>query len=366
MNDTEQTPKIIDELYAELSPSQAQRVRVANSIFSRIEDSRSRQSSNYKSMNMKNFLNWKFALAFGGALFTILLAVPMFVYFGLGTHQSQTISEDIIAEDYGITSNFERTSFVEGGSNVPSTDMIVEKSMMDTRESQIQFPGMLVEEYYDDSTLQQDRVQVKSGNISIEVVDFQSSYNELTSQISFVGGYVVSVVTNSVDEYNYSNIHVRVPVEKFDEFVNFVRALGYVSSENISIQDKQSELTQYSNSLHLNESRLSELKQKKTPTYLEVEEIKTLEKLIEGDKLAIENIKIETSFSDLDIYMEDAQDDDSDWNFESTWNEVLDALKFVIEFWASIFMWLLVPAVCIVPILVIATIILLTRKFRKK
>lgn len=77
-----------------------------------------------------------------------------------------------------------------------------------------------------------DRLIVKTGNLSLVVKDVQKAIDEIAKYTKESQGFVVS---SSVNKYSTSldgNITVRVPATTFEKSLNDFKAMGEVSSEN--------------------------------------------------------------------------------------------------------------------------------------
>ena len=81
------------------------------------------------------------------------------------------------------------------------------------------------------------RSQFSFMKIGIEVDKFDKCYGDLTNKVASVGGYILNVNTTVNESESYTNMQVRIPVTQFDNFLNYVRGLGTITSENISTQD---------------------------------------------------------------------------------------------------------------------------------
>jgi hypothetical protein len=390
MNNEIEKPKIFDDLYSELTPTDSQRKRVANVIFeNNFSQSSNQSSSTFVNKKMNKFFNVKSLSIFGGLAFAAFLIIPMGFYMLTSNLQR---NESIIAEDGITTSNFERANLQVDGSDDEYKDYVINevsnntvvgsidsegygldfpsKMMAPTIESDLMYyipPVAQNPEFEDTTTDQGERAQVREATISVTVEEFQQGYGEISSKITAVGGYLLSVGTSTSETYSYSNMQVRLPVEKFDEFMNFVRGIGTVVSENINIVDKQSEVTEYSNKIQTNSTRIDELKAKTILTTIEKNELAELEKMLEQDNEKLLSLRQETEFSTVWVYLSSNIDDEDDgWTIGGTWSEVVDALSYVFQFWASAIMWLIVPLACLLPIVVIIYILILFRKKKDK
>jgi hypothetical protein len=366
MTNEEAKPKIFDDLLNELTPTNSQRIRVANQIF---------ENSNFKSLeqdsltnynkNMKNNSNLKYFGLFGGLAFAAFLIVPLTVYFVGLNGTDYKLSESIIAEDSMTTSNFERVDYPDDGDYgyIDEVGGDLGNDMKLLPQRMIELPmGITTKE--DTETPMDQRAQIRDASISLVVENFQSSYEMISNKVSSVGGYFVTIDTNSSEYNNYSSMQVRLPVDQFDGFLSFLRSSGEVTSESINIVDKQNEITQYLSQIQLNQSRIDELTSKVNLTQIEKDELDRLKRDVENTQEKLDGVKQKTDFATVWVYLNSSSIiEDDDWSAGGTWEQVVEAIKFVFQFWVSAGMWLLVPLTCLLPI---ALVILLVRFVRSK
>ncbi len=82
------------------------------------------------------------------------------------------------------------------------------------------------------------RMVISNSQISLLVKDIRTATDEVEKKAKALGGYSVSKYTNTPYEGGSGYITVRVPVEKREELVGFLRESGVrVLSENIDAQD---------------------------------------------------------------------------------------------------------------------------------
>lgn len=214
----------------------------------------------------------------------------------------------------------------------------------------------------DTKTKQQDRAQLRDANLSIIVDDFQSKYVNLTNEVSASGGYVQSSNVSTYDDYSYGTFVVRVPVEKFDQFVNYVRKLGLkVTSESIGIIDRQNELTQVIKTIEDKQAKIKEFEAKKELNNTEKSDLARLKVEVEKDQTKQESIKQETEFSTVSVYMTSQKDE----TVNSTWDEVVEGLKWVYNFWTNVILKSLIPIAFCLPVIILVGILVVSIKVMK-
>ncbi len=83
-----------------------------------------------------------------------------------------------------------------------------------------------------------DRMVVKTSQISAVVKDVQKSVDQVISQVDEKGGYMVSSSISRPQESPYAQVVVRVPVDRLDETIDYVNDLAVkVTSQNLQGRD---------------------------------------------------------------------------------------------------------------------------------
>ena len=88
-----------------------------------------------------------------------------------------------------------------------------------------------------DDGYESDRKIIKNGNLSIETLEFDKFIRELEASVATYNGYIEYSSQRGSKNYRYANYTIRVPFQKYDEFVSVVGELGTVTSSNTSIDD---------------------------------------------------------------------------------------------------------------------------------
>lgn len=89
-----------------------------------------------------------------------------------------------------------------------------------------------------------DRKIIESGSISIETTKFDSAVTELESMVNKYSGYIESsnVYQQGINSSNYrdnrsADYSVRIPSDKFKEFINAIGEIGVVTSKSTNAND---------------------------------------------------------------------------------------------------------------------------------
>ena len=87
------------------------------------------------------------------------------------------------------------------------------------------------------------RKLIKTYNIDLETKNFDELLNTVNSKISSLGGYLQNIDTYNGSSYSSysasrsSNMTVRIPSDKLEEFVNFVGEAANITSKSLSVED---------------------------------------------------------------------------------------------------------------------------------
>lgn len=82
-----------------------------------------------------------------------------------------------------------------------------------------------------------DRKIIKNGNLYIETLEFDKFIRELEASVATYNGYIEYSSQRGSKNYRTANYTIRIPYQKYDEFVSIVGELGTVTSSNTSVDD---------------------------------------------------------------------------------------------------------------------------------
>lgn len=361
MNEFEEVIQKLNKKSEEYNPSLLQQQRVKNLIFSKDFSKKESKTGIFNMLFlqvMKIFKSKPFWAVSGMAALLIFFGTPLLFMGNTKFENSMVPMQDRMEEPMGSPMYDMEVS--NGSLNENSADSVVldesekkriEAYIMDNSHNIASIDS--IDE--DTETPQYDRAQRRDADISITVEDFNQKYVELNNKISAIGGYVLNSNTN-VSEYRSSaNVTARVPVDQFDSFMNYLRSLGVkVNSENISITDKQNELTQVAKQIQEIQEKIDELNAKDELNNEEEMDLKKYKNQLENNKKNEEGIRQETEFSTVQITLEtEYKYSDDDGSSESTWDEVAQSIEWIFEFWLDAAMWSVVPLLFCSPILII-------------
>ena len=121
-----------------------------------------------------------------------------------------------------------------------------------------------------------DRKIIRNADVSLETKEFDTSVEKLQSIVEELGGYISQAnvyVHNSRYELHSADYTVRIPAEKFDQFLAYREDVGTVSSTNIWTDD-------VTDSYYDMEARLESLETKRTRLLELLEQAEDMESII--------------------------------------------------------------------------------------
>lgn len=376
-NDVEKKLNLISD---SLEPSEENKKRINNLIFSK-DYSFDEKSSNFnllKTLNMKIFKSKAFWLVGGFAAVLLFFAIPLtFSTLSpdrtLNSKSEAPLPPPSSVDGYTDSEPMEMGYF-EGGIQEETDSRMYEKVAPSTisGSSDMIMPAPTGFPYQGDGedvvTQQDERAQRHDANFDITVEDFDQKHIELTSKVTEVGGYLLDSNTNSYGESQSGYYTFRIPTSEFDNFLVYVRTLGIkINSENVSVSDRQNQLTNTIEEIDETQVELDELNAIEEKTPAQEREIQRLENQLNNQEDRKERIEEETEYGTVSVSMSTEYEYryDNEWRIQDTFQSVVDALFDVIEFWANIIIWSIVPIVFCLPILVVVTIIVVIIKKKK-
>lgn len=78
---------------------------------------------------------------------------------------------------------------------------------------------------------------IKNGSLMVETLEFDKFVSDLEASVSTFNGYIESSSVYGFTNYRTASYTVRIPYQKYDEFVNTVGNLGTVTSSDESIEN---------------------------------------------------------------------------------------------------------------------------------
>lgn len=154
-----------------------------------------------------------------------------------------------------------------------------------------------------------NRMIIKSGSISIETESFSESEKRISNATAKFTGNVTKTSSNvNANGKRQGSISVRIPSDKFDEFISEINSFGKIMSQNISGRDVTEEYIDLEARLKTQrelEKRLLELLNVKTASLTDVVEVEQklsgVRENIERTEGRIRFLKDQSAFSTLTI-----------------------------------------------------------------
>lgn len=216
-----------------------------------------------------------------------------------------------------------------------------------------------------------ERMLIRTGIVRIEAENFNSAEEKLLNLIKDNNGYVTNSSTQvNVSDNKQGSITVRIPSNKFDNFLNSLSSAGKIISQDISGQDVTSEYidleARQKTQMEL-ESRLLHLLNNKTANLKDVveveEKLSSVRQNIESTEGRMKFLKNQSAYSTLSISIFEPAllQTTSGGGF---FYEMKEAFKDGLLGLTGVFSFLITLVISSIPLLIILTIIiLLVRKF---
>ncbi|MFS0671597.1 DUF4349 domain-containing protein [Ornithinibacillus sp. 179-J 7C1 HS] len=229
-----------------------------------------------------------------------------------------------------------------------------------------------------------DRKIIYTANVAIEVKNYQQSINDIETKVTDYGGYIVESNTESFDGDKITSgfITVRIPQDKFREFINLVEdGSSKVLESSISGQDVTEEYVDLSSRLKskrvVEERLLSFMEQaEKTEDLLKIsDDLAIVQEEIEeilgrmnylDNRAELATVTIEIHENNVSL----AQVNDDDLNtWEKTKEQFIKSVNMLINLFSSLFIFLIgnLPILILLGIIGLVTyLIFKKRMFNRK
>lgn len=233
---------------------------------------------------------------------------------------------------------------------------------------------------------------IYSANVEMETLEFDATVKTLETTVASIGGFIensnVSGDTSYDSDGNVEILNrrawytVRVPADKFNEFLNFAGEMGNVISNNRSAQNVTSQYTDFEarlESLQVQEDRLLEMMKKSD----DINGLITLESRLSDVRYQIESIQrnlknldgklafstVDFNIREVKVYKPVARVQRTFWqrlgdSFTNGWEDFVDGwADFTVGLVGSIFPLTVFIVIVIAAVIIIRRVI---KKSRKK
>lgn len=214
---------------------------------------------------------------------------------------------------------------------------------------------------------------IKYGNLSVRVLDFDMTIEDIEKKVTSVGGYVENYYSeiSEYDEYNpedslkYGNINVRIPKDKFDSIFGGFGQLGIVQNSNVYTSDVTDNYRDTEASLKNLESReeaLREIMKKavEIKDVIEVErELARVRTEIDQQTGRLKNWDNKVEYSSLSIEIIEVRELKKVINpvDKTLWEKSMDGLRNTINNLINMVEELVIFIVSYIPIIAVITVI---------
>jgi hypothetical protein len=131
----------------------------------------------------------------------------------------------------------------------------------------------------------------KNLNMDIEVKNIKSVKGDVEKRANNVGGSVDNFYSYEFYNKTAYNFYIKIPVEKLDEFSNYIKSLGVLKSENFSSIDKTDSYTDNMNRLKNLRIRRDSLRKLMIDEAKQVADIISIEKELNNVQMEIERFE---------------------------------------------------------------------------
>ena len=216
-----------------------------------------------------------------------------------------------------------------------------------------------------------DRKIIYTGYISARTKKFDEDYDMIMESVKQAGGYIESANVYGTepeewqDEGRNAEITLRVPSDKFDEFIDMLKGVGETTNSSVSGRDislQYFDLETHLENLRIREARLQDLLEQAAS----LEDIIELERELANVSYEIQSYEIEKrnydsliDFSQISVSLQEVADQAEIVAPQETVGESMkNGFYNVLNGLATFGRWLIVAIVAISPVLVILAVIL--------
>lgn len=223
---------------------------------------------------------------------------------------------------------------------------------------------------------------IKSGYIVTQTEAYDVFINDLILKVESFGGYLEQNNTSVRTVYDdrdlkYGNLIVRIPQDKFNEFIDFLETTSEVNQKNINETDVTKDYYEKDNqvkNLELQESHLRELfaKAQTVEEMLLIEnELRRIRTEIDALNISLSDIDDRASMSTITLEVEEVLKTNLTLPYrDSIWGRARDGfintVNGLVEFVENIIIWLVSISPVLIPILIVILILVLIKKRKIK
>ena len=227
-----------------------------------------------------------------------------------------------------------------------------------------------------------DRKIIRNADIELETKEFNASIEKLQNAVTELGGYISQAnvyVYNSYYELHSANYTVRIPAEKFDQFIAYREEIGSVNSTNVWTDD-------VTDSYYDMEARLESLETKRTRLLELLEQAEDMESIIslesalsdtiyeiESITASLRRLDDQISYSTINVYINEVRETTESVTLPRTLGERISqqfqsTINGLADFGENFVVWIVgaSPVLLILAVIIVAIVIVYKRGAAKR
>ncbi len=219
-----------------------------------------------------------------------------------------------------------------------------------------------------------ERLVVKSGNITLEIENYDEAMNKISEITNNYKGYIASSNTKVVAWGKKQGIiTIRVPADKFEALFSEISGIGKLISENITTNDITEEyidLEARQKTQKQLEERLLKLLSERTAYLSDIlaveDKLSSVRQKIESVEGKMKYLKSQAAYSTLTISLNEPNLLDSSSGNGGFFYELGQAIKTGLKGLMKVLIFLITAIIVLIPFIVIALIVIFIIKKRRK
>lgn len=224
------------------------------------------------------------------------------------------------------------------------------------------------------------RKLIKTYDLSVETEEFDELLKAIENRVSDLGGYIENLNTYNGSSYygdlRYSNLTIRIPVAKSDEFINFVGDSSNVTNKSMSVDDITLTYVDLES-----KKEAYEVEQERLMTYLNeaetVDEMLAIEQQLTNVRYQLQSMESQLrtydnqiDYTTISLYINEVREytEPEPETFGQRLSESFTGgLENFVTGCGNFFVWFVgaLPVLILLAVIIVA-VILITRKSRKK
>lgn len=295
--------------------------------------------------------------------------------------RTPSLTANLLEKSAGSSFGVSAPGVVMGRSAITVTDEAMDMGMMEEAGTAFMpSPMPPVEPTAGETAAEVEQRIIKTGTLRMVVGDILATIEEITSQVSAVGGFVEnSSMSEDRSGKKAGWITVRVPVDRFDATVSHIRDLAeLVRDESVQGQDVTEQYTDLEarlrNAKEQEEAYLAILAQAKSvEDILKVQrELGNIRSQIESYEGRLKYLQNRTSYSTINVTLEtepDVQIPTKEFKLVNVVKEAVQALVSAFQWILTALVWVVIVGLSLllsVGLVLWLLVIIIRRIFRKK